>query len=141
MSPLPRRLPAFVRNVWAGRLARLIVIGVAIWLMAAPPLLGYEDTSAADSDRIIGPIAGALAFVALWAVLVGLRWVTLPCGLWLLVAPLLLDAGTAVWTASSVITGVVVVLTAPIGPDVRAEFDGGWATVGLSRWSRSAEST
>ena len=108
--------------------------------MAAPGLLGYDDTAAADSDRIIGPIAGALAFVALWDILISMRWLTIPCGVWLVVAPLLLDAGTAAWPLSSVSAGLVVIASATFGAEVRDQFDGGWRTVRSSRWTRPSES-
>lgn len=140
MSWLPRRVPRFFRHAWFGRLARLIVMAVAVWLMAAPSLFDYQETAAADSDRIVGPIAGALAFVALWDVLVALRWLTLPCGLWLIVAPLFLDAGTTSWTVSTTISGLLIASAAAFGPDVRVEFDGGWTTVAPSRWSSPTES-
>ena len=53
-----------------------------------PVVLDYGDP-AATNDRVVGPIAGALAFVACWDVLMALRWPTIPCGAWLVAAPVL----------------------------------------------------
>jgi hypothetical protein len=85
--------------------ARVVAVAAGIWLMAAPAVLGYTDTTAADNDRIVGPIAGALAFVACWQVVSALRWATVPLGAWLVLAP-----------------------------DVRDQFGGGWRTVRPSAW-------
>lgn len=113
--------------------ARLATIAVGCWLMAAPAVLEYTGTSMADSDRIVGPIAGSLALVACWAVLDALRWGTLPCGAWAIVAPWLLSADVGAML-SSMLAGVIMVVLAPIGRAGPEEFGGGWRSVRPAAW-------
>ena len=118
-------------------LARLAAVVAGIWLMAAPAVLGYGGT-AADNDRIIGPIAGAFAFVACWEILMAMRWATVPFGVWLLVAPFVLGYDDTAAMISSVASGLVIVATAPVGGDVREQFDGGWRSVRPRAWQQPA---
>lgn len=117
-------------------LARMTTVVVGVWLMFSSAVLEYSGTVAADNDRIVGPIAGAFAFVACWAVLDPLRWPTLPLGAWLVVAPLVLgdDSGAAV--VSSIVSGAIIVGVAFVGEDLRDRFGGGWSSVFPSRWRR-----
>jgi hypothetical protein len=128
-----QRDAAVFRDRTLAMAARLIAIAASIWLMFAPAVLDHTG-SAANGDRIVGPIAGAFAFVACWDVLVAMRWATLPLGAWLALSPLLLDH-TAAASASSVLAGVVFILTAPFGVDPRSDFAGGWRSVRPSAWS------
>lgn len=112
----------------AALVARLAAVATGVWLMVAPWALGYGDPMA-TSDRVVGPIAGALAFVACWAVVAPLRWGTIPGGAWLVLAPAVLGVGEPAAWVSSVASGVVFVATAFVGEDVREQFGGGWRTV------------
>lgn len=106
-------------------IARIVAVAAGVWLMFSPAVLGYGDP-AAVSDRIFGPLGASFAFVAIWAVTRSLRWMTVPVGLWLVAAPFVLgydDIGPAI---SSVLSGVVLAGTAPLGGEVQSEFGGGW---------------
>lgn len=108
--------------------ARVLAMAAGIWLMASPAVLGYADHATAASDRIVGPIAAAASFVAVWGVVRVLRWVTLPLGLWLLVAPWVL--GSPVEAAvSDVVAGAVFVATALVRGKVDSRFGGGWSSL------------
>ena len=111
-------------------IARLVGVAVGAWLMFAPAVLDYEGV-AATNDRIIGPISGSIAFVALWAVLRPFRWLLIGCGAWLVLAPLVLtyDSGAAI--VSSLAAGLVLAATAPFG-STDERFGGGWRTVWAS---------
>jgi hypothetical protein len=113
--------------------ARVVVVAVAVWLMAAPAVLDYGDP-ARTNDRIIGPIAGAFAFVACWEVLMAMRWPTLPLGLWLVAAPVALSYDATEAWISSMAAGVVITSAAFVGRDVRDQFGGGWRSVGPRAW-------
>lgn len=107
--------------------ARLLAVAAGLWLMAAPAVLSYGDPAAAN-DRIVGPIAAAFAFVAIWGVTRSLRWVQLPLGVWLVVAPLVLGyPGDA--AVSSVAAGVVLAATAFVGRSASERFGGGWRSL------------
>jgi hypothetical protein len=116
--------------------ARIAVVLVGVWLLFAPAVLDYTGTTAADNDRIIGPIAGSFAFVACWAVLDPLRWPTAPLGAWLVVAPLLLGYDNGWATVSSVASGLLVAGLAVVGGGRSHRFGGGWSTVFPTRWDR-----
>ena len=116
--------------------ARLVAVATGVWLMFAPWILDYANP-AADNDRIVGPIAGAVAFVACWAVMMPLRWATIPCGVWLVVAPAILGYDDATAWVSSVASGVVFVATAFVGRDLRSQFGGGWRSVRPRAWTRA----
>ena len=102
--------------------------------MFAPSILGYGGL-AADNDRIVGPIAGSCAFVACWPVMMPLRWATLPCGVALLGAPVILRYDDPGAWASSIASGLVISTTAFVGTDVRSRFGGGWRSVRPSAWT------
>ena len=65
---------------------RIVNIALGLWLMVAPSVLDYGDPAAAN-DRIVGPIAAALAVIAVWEATRPLRWVNVVLGLWLVIAP------------------------------------------------------
>ena len=115
-------------------IARLVAFAAGVWLMFSPAVLDYGDP-AQSSDRIAGPIAAAFAFVAIWEVVRPLRWATVPVGMWLVVAPLVLwsPARAAV---SSAVAGLILIVSAWFGGEVEHRFGGGWTTVmpGGSRW-------
>lgn len=117
--------------------ARLTAVLTGVWLMFAPWALGYGDP-AATNDRVVGPIAGALAFVACWDVLTALRWTTIPCGAWLMLAPAVLGYDAAAAWVSSIAAGALFVATAFVGEDVRDRFGGGWRSVRPSAWTTPA---
>ena len=109
-------------------IARLVAIGVGVWLMFAPAVLGYGEP-AASNDRIFGPIGAAFAFVALWEVLRALRWGTLPVGAWLIAAPMVLGYEAAGAFLSSIGVGLVMLVTAFFGGETNQESGGGWSTL------------
>lgn len=118
-------------------ISRAFAVATGIWLMFAPAVLGHDGTAMADSDRIVGPIAASLAFVAGWQVLEGLRWATVPCGLWAVTAPWILDADLAAGLSSK-LAGVVFVLTATVAATGGDRFGGGWRSVRPSAWRTGA---
>lgn len=103
------------------------VVGVAagVWIMAAPAVLGYAG-SAATSDRIVGPTAAAIAWIAGSEATRSLRWGNVALGIWALIAPLLLDHSASA-AVHSVISGTVLILSAlAIGGIPRQKYAGGW---------------
>lgn len=113
--------------------ARIVAVGVGVWLMFASAVFDYGDP-AMSNERIIGPIAGAFAFVACWEVLMAMRWATLPFGVWLVVAPAVLGYDSVAAWVSSIASGALVVGTAFVGEDVSDRFGGGWRSVRPAAW-------
>lgn len=108
--------------------ARLVAVATGVWLMVSPAVLGYVDTSAETSDRIVGPLAAAVSFIAIWGITRALRWVTLPLGAWCVAAPPILGF-PAEATASAVTAGLVLIATAFVRGEVKERYGGGWTSL------------
>lgn len=109
--------------------ARIINAILGVWLMAAPAVLGYGEP-ARTSDRIAGPIAAAVAVIAIWEVTRPLRWVNLVIGLWLLAAPWVLayyDIFAAALNSSAV--GLLLILFATSRGKIKERYGGGWSSL------------
>lgn len=111
-------------------LARIGTVAVGIWLEVAPAVLSY-GTPAADVDRLLGPVAAGLAFVAIWPVVHMLRWATVPVGALLVAAPLLGYPAEA--AVSSIASGIAIVALAFVGGVPEDSFGGGWRVVWKGR--------
>ncbi len=106
-------------------LAAAVGVGVGLWMMVAPVVLGYSG-SAATSDQIVGPIAAATAWIAASEITRSLRWVNVPLGLWVLLSPLVLGGPTAA-AVHSVASGIALLATAlAIEKTPRRKYGGGW---------------
>ncbi len=103
--------------------ARLVAVATGVWLMFSPAAFDYVDTVPEASDRIAGPVAAALSFVAVWGVARALRWATLPIGLYLIVAPWLLGFPTDA-AVSNLAAG-----TAFFRGGVSERYGGGWMSL------------
>lgn len=116
-------------------LARIGAVLVGVWLEAASAVLGY-GTPAANVDRVLGPVAGGIAFVAIWAIAHPIRWATVPVGALLVLAPVLgypLEAAV-----SSIVSGVAIIALAFVGGDPGGDYGGGWQVLWKGR-RRTAE--
>jgi hypothetical protein len=89
---------------------------LGFWLMAAPVPLGASGF-AANSDFLVGPLIAVVAVCAMAEVIRALRYVNVALGLWLVVAPWVLDGATAASTANDLVIGLVLIaLSIPRGP-------------------------
>jgi len=109
--------------MWASVIATVI----GLWLMAAPAVLGY-GAPASTVDRIIGPIAASVGWISVWAVTRPIRWLNLPLGAALVLAPLALSY-PGVAFANSIALGVALAAFAPVRGKPTARFGGGWSAV------------
>ena len=107
--------------------ARMLSALSGIWLMAAPAVLGYGDP-AATAGYIVGPLAAGFAYVAVWEVIRGLRWVGVPLGLWLLAAPWLLNYDI-VPLLNSTVVGLIQIVLACVRGTIKHRYGGGWAAL------------
>ena len=112
--------------------ARIINVAVGIWLMAAPAVLGYGGTVAADHDRIVGPVLASLACIAIWEVTRSLRWLNLLIGGWMLLAPWVLGFPSDA-TVNSSVAGVMVVCLSLVRGRLTHRFGGGWSSLVRTR--------
>lgn len=112
--------------------ARLVAVVAGVWLMASPATFGYVDTTAEASDRIAGPVAAAFSFVAIWGITRALRWVTLPIGLYGVLAPWFLEFPVEA-AVSNLAVGVVLIVTAFVRGHVGERYGGGWTSLREAR--------
>lgn len=109
--------------MWTG----IVNFLIGLWLMAAPSLLGYGGTAAAN-DRIFGPIAASFAFISIWPVTRGLRWCDFPLGIWLAASPWILGyPRPEAW--STTLAGMAMALVALAPSRAEGEFGGGWSSL------------
>jgi hypothetical protein len=80
------------------------------------------------SDRIVGPLVAALAFVALWEVTRPLRWLNLILGAWLLLAPWLLGYDLTP-KLNRLVVGAILLALAPVGGKRKQRYGGGWQSL------------
>lgn len=111
---------------------RIVSSGLGVWLMVAPAALGYNEP-AATVDRIVGPLVASCSFIAAWAVLRGLRWLTLPLGVALILAPWMLGYELIPRWNSMVVGALVIALALP-SDRTRERYGGGWSAL----WRRPA---
>lgn len=117
-------------------LSRLAATAIGVWLIAAPAVLGYASETAGDVHRLLGPVAGGAAFIAVWEVVHAVRWVTVPVGVLLVVWPVVgFPAEAAV---NSVVSGLAVAALAFAGGPPEGRYGGGWGAVWEDRPRRPA---
>lgn len=117
MSGLKRALP------------HMIVVVLGAWLMAAPAVLGHVGTTAGSSDRLVGPLIAAIAFVAASEITRPVRWANVVLALWLVAAPWVLGFPMSA-AINDVIVGIAVGVLSPLGKaDMQARFGGGWSAL------------
>lgn len=110
--------------------AHVVNAALGIWLMAAPGVFGYANSTAAAVDRLVGPVVATFAIVAWWEHTrsVG-RWNTV-LGAWLVVSPWILGYASTAATVNSMICGVPIAGLALVVGTYRPErFGGGWGAL------------
>lgn len=81
---------------------------VGIWLMAAPTVLQLTGRIA-DNTHIIGALVVTFSVVAFAEPARPVRTLNILCGLWMLLAPWILDGGTSGWAGISVASGLALI--------------------------------
>lgn len=103
--------------------AHFLNMGLALWLITSPSILGYESQAMIWSDVISGLVLFVFALLSLSWRFGFARWVCGAVGLWLLGAPLIFWAPTAAAYLNDTVIGMLVIgfaiLTRPI-PGVSA---------------------
>ncbi|HET6576632.1 MAG TPA: SPW repeat protein [Fimbriiglobus sp.] len=114
--------------------AQLAAFLLGVWLTAAPGALGLSNPARANF-HVVGPLVALFALTASYQVMRPVRWVNLPIGAWLVVAPWVL--GYASWpeTVWSVAVGLGVAVLSPVRGTVTEPFGGGWSAL----WRKTVE--
>jgi general stress protein CsbA len=85
---------------------RWINIVLGIWLVMAPPLLGYLDANAWTNDRLLGVLVALTAGVALYFPRV--RFLNASLGVWLIIAPFVLGYIGSRAITNDIVVGIAV---------------------------------
>jgi hypothetical protein len=101
-------------------------------LRAARAPLG-SGGGAAPHDRVAGPLAAALAAVAVAEVTRPVRRANVAVGVWLLVAPWALAYASGAATFNSLCVGALLIAFALVRGRVVNRFGGGWSVVWAGR--------
>jgi uncharacterized membrane protein YdjX (TVP38/TMEM64 family) len=104
---------------------RFINMLIGLWLMSSPGLLNY-DSAATDNGHIIGPILATFSAIAIWEATRNVRIWNYPLGVWLLLAPWILDYTYLTAILSDMIAGVIIIILCSIKGKVKQSFGGGW---------------
>ena len=90
------------------RWTQFLNIGFGSWLIASPPILGYESLAMTTSDIVAGILVMVLSFIALsWRFAV-VRWLVAALGLWVMFAPLVFWAPTAQAYLNGTLVGALI---------------------------------
>ena len=100
------------------------VIG-GLWLMAAPAVLGYVDTTAEDLHRTVGPMIATFGAIALWAVARDLRWANLALVAVVAAGPLF-GGHPGAATVVAFVTAFVIAAATPFGGEDTQRRGRGW---------------
>jgi len=90
---------------------------IGVWLMFPPATLGIGiQVAAADSDHLVGALIIVVAVISLAEVARPARFLNVPLGLWLIVAPWFLSGTTDPSRWNSALMGAaIVLLSLPLG--------------------------
>lgn len=114
---------------------RLVNAAAGVWLMAMPGILGYAGTTAAASDRIVGPFIVCFSVVAIWEVTRGARRANFPFAAWACIGPFVLPGYPMAGMIGSVAAGALVLALSFCGGHTQQRFGGGWPTL----WKKTPE--
>ena len=109
-------------------LAKILSAITGIWLMAAPYALGI-DKIAANNDHIIGPLVASFAIISFSPCTSVVLKFNLPLGVWLLVAPWILNYEDITAIINDMLTGFFVIIFSLIKVKIKKRFGGGWKAV------------
>lgn len=107
--------------------AQIVAVALGISLMASPAVLDYGEPASTVSWTL-GPIAASIAFIAAFAVGRPLRWLNVPLGGSLAIAPWLLDYPTAA-LVDAIVVGLALVVLSLVTRPSKDEYGGGWASL------------
>ena len=107
--------------------ARLLTAVIGVTLMASPGPLGFSQPGRI-SMQVAGPLIVTCGIVAIWEITRGVRWVAVPIGGWLLLAPLVI-AYPPVGIAISLGAGVGAIGLAFVRGKLKHSYGGGWRSL------------
>ena len=93
------------QNLWA----HFLNLGLGLWLIASPPILGYPDWPMILSDLASGALVLLFSLLSLSRHMAWARFANATVGVWLLFAPLIFWAPTAAGYLNDTLVGALVI--------------------------------
>lgn len=93
------------QNLWA----HFLNLGLGLWLIASPPILGYPDWPMTLSDLASGVLVLLFSLLSLSRHMAWARFANATVGVWLLFAPLIFWAPTAAGYLNDTLVGALVI--------------------------------
>lgn len=104
---------------------QFLVILIGLWLTAAPDVLQYEGPERTN-NHIVGPLVVSAAVIAVAEVTRAVRWVNAALGVWLILAPVILNYSPLHIGVRSSLAGAAVLGLSLIEGPRRDRMGGGW---------------
>lgn len=108
--------------------AQILNAFLGIWLMAAPAVLDFHGPGRIN-NLIVGPIAATFAIIAIWEVVRPLGKLNIASGIWLVLAPLILNHQSMVPVINSFLVGIMMIGLALTSSRTSGKFAGGWRSL------------
>lgn len=102
----------------------LATVGLGIWLMASPTVLGFGGATA-HNNHLFGALVVTVAMIALGEVGRAVRFINVLFGAWFIVSPWLLSGATTASTVSDIVVGAALILLSIRRGPVRESY-GSW---------------
>ncbi|WP_049972714.1 vitamin K epoxide reductase family protein [Haladaptatus cibarius] len=98
--------------------------GLGLWLISSPALLGTVG-AAADSSHLVGALVVTFSVIAMGEPVRTVRFLNIPLGIWVIVAPWVLTGSSIVAMWSSVAVGILIVVFSVPRGSIRDQY-GSW---------------
>lgn len=100
-------------NLWA----HFLNLGFGAWLMASPPILGYQDPAMITNDVVAGALVLLFSALSISRHLAWARFANATVGVWLLFAPLVLwTSSPAAYLNDTLVGGLIISLALLVPP-------------------------
>jgi hypothetical protein len=106
----------------------VVCVALGLWLLAAPRVMAYGGGIRTQRE-IFGPIAAAVALIAISQATRPLRYMLLPIGIWLVAAPLFTPPDTSLALLNSVLVGGALMALPFLARPAASRFAGGWSVL------------
>jgi hypothetical protein len=117
---------SFSATVWGVNLPWTLLISsaVGVWLMFAPAIFATQGR-AADSDHLVGALVVTFAIIAMAEVTRSARFINIPFGAWIVLAPWVLSGFTSTAKVNAVLSGIALIMLSVPRGRVRERY-GSW---------------
>lgn len=105
--------------------AQITMAILGVWLMAAPDIWNFEKRIS-DNGHIVGPLIATFSIIAIFECTRNVRLMNIPLGLWLLIAPWILQYNNTTAVLNDYGVAVAIILLSLVKPKRENRFGGGW---------------